>query len=187
MHLRSAFLVIGSCTSFASMQASAEPLNVKTGLWEITTTMQTKGVPPLPKELLQGMTPEQRQAMEAQIRAKQGPPEVEKDRECITQRDLERPFESGNTKECKNTIVASTRTTQQLRIECSGEMAGSGSFKVTATSTEAITGVLDMKIGQGAESMTISGQVKGRWLGSECGDAADDDEDEESDESDDRG
>src|SRR5687768_6107114 len=97
-----------------SMSAHAEPLNVKTGLWETTMTTQTSGMPPLPKALLDKLSPEQRKKMEADLRAEQAEgPDTETDRECITQEDLENPFEPSNTKECKNTIVTATKTSQE--------------------------------------------------------------------------
>jgi len=176
MLLRARILVIATSMSFAAAAGAAETLNIKTGLWEVTTITQTKGMPPLPKELLDRMTPEKRKQMEADIRAAQSKPDKDTDKECITQRDIERPFETNNTKECDNTIVTSTRTTQHIRIVCTGGMPGTGSFKVTAASPEAITGVLDLKLGQGAESMTINAEMTGRWLGSDCGDEADADD-----------
>lgn len=161
--------------------AQAEPLNVKTGLWETTWTTQTAGMPPLPKELLDKLSPEQRKKMEADLRREQAKgPDTNTDRECITKNDLEKPFQPDNTKECTNTIVVSTRTAQEVRLVCSGGMPGSGTFKVAATNPENLTGSMDLKLGQGAQTMTIKGQFKARWLGNDCGDEADSD-DEDSD------
>jgi hypothetical protein len=160
---------------------AAEPLNVKLGLWETTWVTETRGMPPLQKELLDRLSPEQRKEMEADLRAEQAQgPDKNTDRECITQRDLDRPFEPSNTKECKHTNIASTRTTQEIRIVCTGGMPGSGTMKVSAPNPETLVGSMDLKLGEGAQSMTIKGQMKGRWLGSGCGDEADSD-DEESD------
>jgi hypothetical protein len=36
------------------------PLDVKTGLWESTTVMNMGGLPPIPQEMLDKMTPEQK-------------------------------------------------------------------------------------------------------------------------------
>jgi len=168
----------------ASMSAhAAEQLNVKLGLWETTWVTQTQGMPPLPKELLDRMSPEQRKKMEDEIRAGQAQgPDTNTDRECITQRDLERPFETSSTKECKHTKVVATRTSQEIQIVCTGGMPGSGTMKVSAPNPQTMTGSMELKLGAGAQAMTIKGQLKARWLSSECGDEADSsDEDTEED------
>ncbi|HTE88846.1 MAG TPA: hypothetical protein VK639_07845 [Terriglobales bacterium] len=46
-----------------------QPLNVKTGLWETTTTRITSGEIPIPAEMLARLTPEQRAKMEARMKA----------------------------------------------------------------------------------------------------------------------
>ena len=47
---------------------AAEPLNVKLGQWETTTTMQLSGMPAIPPEALAQMTPQQRQMIEDRMR-----------------------------------------------------------------------------------------------------------------------
>src|SRR5688500_1134966 len=132
--------------------AHGEPLNVKVGLWETTWVTQTQGLPPLPKELLDSMSPEQRKKMEADLRAEQAKPDTATDRECITKEELERPFKPSNTQECTHTNVAATRTTQEVRIVCSGGLPGSGTLKVTAPNPETLTGSMNLKLGAGAQS-----------------------------------
>jgi hypothetical protein len=178
MNLRlNSVLVAALFTALPVGSHAAEKLNVKLGLWEITSQTETRGMPPLPKELLDKLTPEQRRKMEADIKAEQAKgPEKATDRECITQKDLEQPFESANTKECKQTIVTTTRTSQEVRIVCTGGVPGSGLLKVSTTSPEKMTGLLDLKLGACAEAMTIKAQLQGRWLSADCGDEADDDE-----------
>ena len=84
-------------------------------------------MPPLPKELLDKLTPEQRRKMEADIKAGQAEgPDRDTDRECITQKDIERPFESSNTKECKQTIVTTTRTSPRSPHRLHRRHAGIG-------------------------------------------------------------
>jgi hypothetical protein len=157
-------------------------LNVKTGLWETTWEIETSGIPPLPKELLDRLTPEQRKNMEDELRAEQAKgPDINTDRECITQRDLDRPFEPSNTKECTHTNVVATRTAQEVRIVCTGGLPGAGTFKVSAPNRETLTGSMNLKLGEGKESMTIKGQMKARWLASDCGEFADDEDDESDD------
>lgn len=167
-----------ACAMLPAWAGAADTLNVKTGLWEITSLTETHGMPPLPKELLNQLTPEQRSKMEAEIKAEQKKgADKDTDRECVTQKDLEQPFESANTKECTQTIVKSSRTAQEVHIACTGGIPGSGVFKVSAPNPETMSGTLDLKLGEGADAMTVKARLQGRWLSSDCGDEADSDED----------
>lgn len=169
-------LLIAVCGA-AAAAAAADKLNVKTGLWEIRTESTIGGIPPLPKEVLDKMTPQQRAEMEAAFKheAAQGP-QVDVDRECITQRDLDQPFDSSEAEDCKHAIVTTTRTTQELRLTCQGQHKGSGVFRITTPTPETMTGTLDLKLGEGEAVMTVKSQLKGRWLGPDCGDEDEDDD-----------
>ena len=187
MNLRMTSMVTLAGLTLPVLAYSADTLNVKLGLWEITSVTETRGMPPLPKELLATMTPEQRRQMEAEIKAEQAKgPDRDTDRECITQKDLDRPFESSNTKECTQTNVTTTRTMQEVRIVCTGGVPGSGLLKVSAPSPEKMTGSLDLKLGEGAQAMTIKAQLQGKWISSDCGDEADEDQDAADEDEDDR-
>jgi hypothetical protein len=169
--MRSLLVVaIVCCPLMASAQ---EKLNVKTGLWEITASTEMDGMPPMPKEVLDKLTPEQRAGIEASMGS-----HTETSRECITERDLNEPFDSGNPDECKHDIVRSTRTMQEFKLTCTGEYKGSGTFKIQAPTPETMTGMVDVAIGQGETKMTIKADMKGRWLGPECGEEAEDEDEE---------
>lgn len=161
----------------------AEKLNVKLGLWEMTSISHFSGMPPLPKEVTDKMTPQQRAEMAAKIKAaSEEEPEPEVSSECITQEDLEKPFASSNSEECTQTVVRTTKNTQEIRLVCTGKTKGSGVFRVTTPTPETMTGDLDLKVGEGSEVMTISAKLKGRWLGADCGDEDDSDGEEDEDE-----
>jgi len=175
-------IAVAALLLVAVTAAGAEKLNVKLGLWEITSLTRMSGTPPLPKELLDKMTPQQRADMAAKIKEAQAEePEPEVSSECITPEDLEKPFDSANAEDCTQTIVRTTRNSQEIRLVCTGKTKGSGSFRITTTTPEVMTGELDLKVGEGADTMAINGKIKGRWLGADCGDEDDDevnDEDE---------
>lgn len=171
---------VAALTLVALTAAGAEKLNVKLGLWEITSISRFSGMPPLPKEVLDKMTPQQRSEMEARIKAAAAEePEPEVSSECITQEDLDKPFNSANAEECSQTIVRTTRNTQEIRLVCSGKVKGSGTFRITTPTPESMTGDLDLKVGEGANAMTVTSKIKGRWLGADCGDEDDDAADDE--------
>jgi hypothetical protein len=163
--------------------AGAEKLNVKLGLWEMTSISRFSGMPPLPKEVTDKMTPQQRAEMAAKIKAaSEEEPEPEVSSECITQEDLDKPFAFANTEECTQTVVRTTKNTQEIRLVCTGKTKGSGLFRVTTPTPETMTGDLDLKVGEGSEVMSISAKLKGRWLGADCGDEDDGDGEEDEDE-----
>jgi hypothetical protein len=166
--------VLAGCTPL--MASSAERLNIKTGLWEITSVTQFSGVLPLPKSLTDKMTPEQRAKMAADMKAEAAKgPERDTDRECITEKDLEHPFSSANAKECKETIVTATRTSQEARVVCTGEVTSSGVLKVSTPTPETMNGSLFLKAGEGPDAFVIKGTLNGRWLSSDCGEEGDSD------------
>ena len=169
----------------AATAGSAEKLDVKLGLWELTSLTRISGTPPLPKELLDKMTPQQRADMAARIKeAQEEEPEEDVSSECITAEDLEKPFASADTESCTQTVVRTTRNTQEIRLACTGKTKGSGVFRVTTPTPETMNGELVLQVGEGAQIMTVKGTIKGRWLGADCGDEDDDDdiEDEPEDE-----
>jgi uncharacterized protein DUF3617 len=169
-----------TCACFPLIGLSADRLNVKLGLWEITSRTSMSGMPPIPKELLATMTPEQRAKMEADFKAEVAKGPIERtDRECITKEDLEHPFSSSNTENCKQTTVQITATTQELRLVCTGTQQGTGTFRVSTPTPESMTGELDLKLGEGKDILGVKAQLKGRWIGADCGDEADDDRNDE--------
>ncbi len=166
--------------------SAADRLNIKTGLWEITATTDMAGMPPLPKELLEQLSPEQRAELEAQIKQSSGgQSQTDTSRECITDRDLEEPFQSANPDDCKQEIVKSTKTLQEVKLTCTGEYQGSGTLRIHTPTPETMTGDLNLSVGEGSSAMKITADMKGRWLGEDCGEEADDEDDLEDMEDDD--
>ena len=182
--LRMVMALLACCAT--ALAVAADRLDVKPGLWEITSTHNISGLPPLPKELEGKVTPEQRAAMEAAFRkeAEKGP-QTDTERECITSKDVEQPFDIADGKDCTQTVVRTTRTTQEVRLSCSGEFKGNGVLRVTTPTPESMTGTLDLQLGDSKDAMKVKSQLQGRWLGPDCGDEHDEDsntEDEDEDE-----
>ena len=172
-------IVLLGCCCAAPCAIAADKLDIKPGLWEITSTHHITGIPPMPKELADKVTPEQRAAMETAFKkeADKGP-QTDTDRECITKKEAEQPFDLGEAKDCKQTVVRTTRTSQEVRLSCSGELKGSGVLRVTTPTPESMTGTLDLQLGDGEDSMKVKSQLQGRWLGPDCGDEDDAGDDE---------
>jgi hypothetical protein len=178
-------IVLLGCCCVASLALAADKLDVKPGLWEITSTHQISGIPPMPKEWQEKVTPEQRAAMETAFKkeAEKGP-QTDTDRECITKQQAEQPFDVGDTKDCTQTVVRTTRTTQEVHLSCNGEYKGNGVLRVTTPTPETMTGTLDLQLGEGKDAMKVKSQLKGRWLGPDCGDEDDEENDSRTDDED---
>jgi len=150
---------------------AAEPLNVKLGLWEISSETRMAGMPPLPKELLDQMSAEQRAAMQAAIQAQaNGGPIRDTSQQCVKQEDLENPFNDDELENCERTVVSSSRTRQEFRLVCTGERSGEGSFRIETPTPESMTGEFELKVTNGADTMTINASMRGKWLSADCGD-----------------
>jgi len=62
-----------------------QPLNIKTGLWQLTMTTTVSGRPPIPPEALARMTPEQRAKFEAAMKARASHgPRTRTYKNCVT-------------------------------------------------------------------------------------------------------
>ena len=167
-----------ACCCGAPLALAADKLDVKPGLWEITSSHHITGIPPMPKEWADKVTPEQRAAMEAAFRKEsEKGPQTDTERECINKQDAEKPFDIGD-KDCTQTVVRTTRTTQEVRLSCTGETKGSGVLRVTTPTPETMTGTLDLQLGDGKDPMRVKSELKGRWLGPDCGDEAEDTDDD---------
>jgi hypothetical protein len=149
--------------------AQTTPLNVKTGEWESTMTHETSGQLPIPQEMIDKMTPEQRAKMEAMMKARgmQGP-QTTVTKHCVKKEDLDKPFGKDN-KSCKETIVTSSATKQEIHMEC--EMGGGkqvGTLKFEAVDSSTVKGSMQMTASNGGRTMNMNSTFSAKWLGSAC-------------------
>lgn len=102
----------------AILAAQTTPLNVRPGEWEVTTTNETSGQLPIPQDMLDKMTPEQRAKMEAMMKARgmQGA-KTTVSKLCVKKEDLDKPFARDN-QSCKQTILTSSAIKQESHMEC---------------------------------------------------------------------
>ncbi len=164
--LASALLFAGICTAQTR-------LNVKPGEWESTLTNETSGQPPIPQEVLDKMTPEQRAKMEAMMKARgmQGP-RTTVTKSCVKPEDLDKPFSNGN-KSCKQSIVTSSATQQEIHMEC--DMGGGkqvGTVKFEAVDSSTVKGSMQMTASNAGRTMNINSTFSAKWLGPACTEAS---------------
>jgi len=159
------------CT--VACNAQTTPLNVKTGEWESTIASDTSGQLPIPQDMLDKMTPEQRAKMEAMMKARgmQGP-RTTVTKHCVKKEDLDKPFGNEN-KSCKPTIVTSSATKQEIHMEC--EMGGGkqvGTLKFEAVDSSTVKGSMQMTASNGGRTMNVNSTFSAKWLGPACTEAS---------------
>jgi hypothetical protein len=168
-------IVGGIVQTRGSVQApSGQPLlDVKLGLWEVTTTTGGQNGPQIDTS---NMPPEARARIEAlrqaqQARGNANP--VRTNKSCLTQEKLAKGFYEDPAREnvkCVQTIVSSSATQLHVKLDCNAGQAN-GDLTFVALSRESVKG--DMTIVMGgdvARGMTMKSTVTAKWLGADCGD-----------------
>ena len=160
-------VLFGLVPVLAAGTAAAAPLDVKLGLWETTSITHMSGIP-IPADALANMPPAQRAKLEAMMSARQAQPgRNHTSKSCVTQADLDRPFQSPEraAEKCTQTVVNSSATQAEYKIQCSGSSAHQGVMHIEALSREQVKESFTMNAGNG----TVSSEGSSRWLSADCG------------------
>jgi hypothetical protein len=140
--------------------------NVKLGLWEMTVSMQVKGMPSVDLSKVPADKQAMAQSMMKNAMAQMGKPHTFKT--CIGQDQLKKgvSFDDSKDPSCTTTVLKSSATELQVKQVCTGKRPRTVSFDYTATTPESVsgTGHADMNGGMAADS-----KVSGKWLGADCG------------------
>lgn len=157
--------------SGAVSAVAAEPLGVKPGLWETTNVSKISGMPAIPPEAMGKMTPQQRARIDQAMAGQSGAPRSQMLQSCVTKEKLERAFapDQSSDKDCKHSVVSSSRRKQEIHMECTGRVKSSGHFRIEALTPESIKGDFHMTSGDTAHPMDIRMEIVGKWLGADCG------------------
>ena len=150
------------------------PMNVKTGLWQSTSTITVTGSLGLPPEVLAKMTPEQKARYEAAMQAQAGGhSSTHTEKSCLTQKDLTTdPFAQKNSDDenihCHGTLLSSTSTDIVLQETCSGEATMNYTMKIHAVDSEHATGTGTGTATMGGHTMNSSVKFQSTWIGATC-------------------
>jgi hypothetical protein len=164
------------CGFAATSHAAQITLHVTPGLWQMTSSGETHGAPPIPADMLARLPPAQRAKMQAVLAAtmaRAGKPHVYKS--CVTEKSLQRgfdPSEHSSGEKCKSTVLSSSASMMDVRVECVGERHGehtNGHFHFVASSPVAMKGTIDMTMSDGAHTMRVKRVMQGQWLSADCG------------------
>ena len=151
--------------------ADLHALNVKTGQWETTMSGQMSGMPPIPPEVLNRMTPEQRAKIEAVMGGQGAKPIVNKS--CMTKEKLEKAWNTDQEamKSCNTSVITSSSSKQEVHIECNRENTKTvGTVKVEALDSEHVRGSLQMTAtgADAGHAMNMNYTFTSKWIGPAC-------------------
>ena len=161
------------CFLMTGNASAASVLDVKPGLWEMTTTQKMSGMPEMPalsQDMLDQMTDEQRAQMDAAMKMMAGEETTTTLQQCITQADLdEGALMADQEQSCKQEIIDQSANRIEVKTTCDPSTGmGEGHMVFEAQNSEAMTGQFEMSGGEGGMSMSMT--ISGKWLGADCGD-----------------
>ena len=161
--LLSSFLTVGAVDK-------GQPLNVKAGLWEVTTTGAAGKDVMLSAAVLEKLTPEQRARIEERIRAsKSDAVKTKIKKQCLTREQLQRgiPFRPGG-KSCTWTPLTSTSSELEMRGDCVDQgFKAEARLRIEALSPEQAEGSLQF-LTNGENSTATTSTFKAKWIGPQC-------------------
>jgi Protein of unknown function (DUF3617) len=161
--------VLASALAFAVLAHAGDTvkLDVKLGLWEVTTHGKAGGQ--VPDEMLQRVPPERREQMIAAMRAAAERPMTR--RECLTAAKLAKGFGlEGERASCHRMVDSNTSSSMSITETCNdGEGSRVMKMHFEAVNKETVTGTINMVMSRGGQSMTMDRDFQAKWLGADCG------------------
>jgi hypothetical protein len=155
-----------------------QPLNVKTGLWQVNGTSVVSGLPPISPEMqarMAQMSPEQRAKMEAMMKSTfGGTPQTISYKKCVTTKDLNtNPWTNGPDEKCNWTVLNSTGSDMEVQgSSCeAGKNQGMNTdlhIKLHAVDSENVTASIQGTLTGNGHTVNINGTRTGKWLGASC-------------------
>lgn len=159
-------------TSAPAATSTLKPLNIKPGLWESTRTIKTAGEMPIPAELMNRLTPEQRARMEERMKTHSaGRSNTTTEKHCVTREDLEKDrLKLAEAKECTTTVLNSTSTSVRAKLVCDVEgMHATGSLELVAADPEHLNGSYHSTMNANGHTRNVDGTWISKWVGASCG------------------
>jgi len=165
--------LIATFTLYASLWAADKvtPLDIRTGLWEVTTTTATSDESMLPAAVLEKLTPEQRARVEERMKARRADaPKTSIARECLTRQELERgmPFYPLQ-KSCRWAVLSSTGSKAEIRGECVNHGTKTERrLQIQVLSPEEAEGSIHCFTKGDDSSPAATSALRAKWIGPEC-------------------
>jgi Protein of unknown function (DUF3617) len=172
MSLRSCLVSAGLLlvAAGAVVLAQKPALNIKMGLWELTTNSQVGGQ--MPGIDTSNMTPEQKAKLEAMMKSTVMGAHTNVIKSCITQEKFDKAnfmMTDQDASTCKQTVSTNTSTSLDAAVTCTGERGRTGQVHIEALSSTTFTGAVKFTMTQNGRAMTVDGTMAGKWLAADCG------------------
>lgn len=158
-----AVICLAASLAFAAT-GKIEPLKARTGLWQMTKTINWTLPPQLPPQYAQYAAVLQRQ---------NGVPD--KYKSCVKQEDLtSNPWSEGTGEKCTWTVLKSTGTDMEIQGSC--DLSREWDMPATAEGRGKIH-IVDSENGTGSEDFTVTvngmtakghASYTGKWIGATC-------------------
>jgi len=148
-------LVLTGTAIAAAVAATFHPLNVKTGLWQLTVTTTWTGLPP-------------------PLNAQMANTRTHSYQTCVRPRDLStNPWSEGSGQNCKWTVVRSTDTDMEVRgtsCDIGNEYGMSSEIhgRIHVLDSENGTGSFDITMTGNGQTVTGHAAYTGKWVGASC-------------------
>ncbi len=164
-------LVLATLSAAALAADKVQPLNIKTGLWEVTTTAISSGEMPIPAGLLEKLTSEQRARVEERTKARSSDAQkVTQRKYCLTLEQLKKGATFGQDgRSCSHTILASTGNKVRIQIECAQGQQGeiNQTLQIEAKDPEQVTGSVGPMVDDD-RPQAWSSIFTARWIAPTC-------------------
>ena len=163
-----ASLLLSTAAAAVVLAQTTPMLDVKMGLWEMTTTTEMGG--DMPGVDTSKMTPAQKAQIEAMMKSMaSGRTNVNKT--CMTKEKFNQSnFMGQQGANCKQTINVNTSTTLDGTFTCTGERAMTGQMHMDALSSSSLKAIVKSAATQQGKTMTLTIAITGKWLGADRGD-----------------
>jgi hypothetical protein len=164
------FAAAAASLSLSAIAVAQTPaLDVKMGLWEITSTSDIGGQ--MPAIDTSKMTPAQKARMEAAMKGLTGAHSAVT-KSCMTKEKFNRSNfmtddDSGTT--CQQTISTNTRTSLDANVVCTGKQTRTSQMHIDASSPTSFTASVKSVDTKQGRTMTVDMTMTGKWLGADCG------------------
>jgi hypothetical protein len=176
------FFALGLLASTAAWAADPTPLNLKTGEWEYTVTVQMTGMPQMsakqmpqiPPETLAKMPPDQRAKVEAMLKQAgdmtSGKPTTSTNKNCVKKEDLVKLNPMANDdKSCKMTVLNSSSSKLEAKVDCdSPGNKTSSTITIQALSSDSSKFSLTSSGTSNGQPMNMTMNGTGKWLSATC-------------------
>ncbi len=153
-------------------RAADIPFDINPGLWDITTTTQMSGMPPIPH--LDQMTPEQRARVETAMKRMSGTPHTSTQKQCITREGIQKAIADATANKndrCAPKIGMMTASKVVLRFDCAqqDQMKSSGDIVIERQDSEHFKGSGTITTSGNGHNMDIKWSMTGAFVSANCG------------------